>query len=215
GEEFFEEGASSNSEGSCQNLGTDESIQAFDKQNHLVSPTCVELEESTIEESDGKADSDDFVATVTEDLKTNESPKQELTITDAGNGRDDEEQEDAAKSLIRITTFDATDEDNNEFQLGAMAEHGESNQAFSDEDFAGNQSQTNNVVEDQNRSQKEKDQRFKILDSVDSEDETHSGLNKVSAAENANEDANEMEVEYSTVLEPEEIPFSSGDEAIT
>ncbi|GFY92178.1 plant calmodulin-binding protein-like protein [Actinidia rufa] len=190
-EEFFEEGASSNSEGSCQNLGMDESIQAFDKQNHLVSPTCVELEESTVEESDGNADSDDFVATVTEDLKTNESPKQEITIADAGNGRDDEEQEDAAKSLIRITTFDVTDEDNNEFQLGAMAEHGESDQVFVDEDFAENQSQANNVVEDQNL------------------------LNKVSAAENANEDANEMEVEYSTMLEPEEIPLFSGDEVIT
>ncbi|PSS24421.1 Dentin sialoprotein [Actinidia chinensis var. chinensis] len=214
-EEFFEEGASSNSEGSCQNLGMDESIQAFDKQNHLVSPTCVELEESTVEESDGNADSDDFVATVTEDLKTNESPKQELTIADAGNGRDDEEQEDAAKSLIRITTFDATDEDNNEFQLGAVAENGESDQAFVDEDFAENQSQANNVVEDQNRSEKDKDQSFKISDSLDSDDETPSRLNKVSAAENANEDANEMEVEYSTMLEPEEIPLLSGDEVIT
>ncbi|GFY92180.1 plant calmodulin-binding protein-like protein [Actinidia rufa] len=136
-EEFFEEGASSNSEGSCQNLGMDESIQAFDKQNHLVSPTCVELEESTVEESDGNADSDDFVATA------------------------------------------------------------------------------NNVVEDQNRSEKDKDQSFKISDSLDSDDETPSRLNKVSAAENANEDANEMEVEYSTMLEPEEIPLLSGDEVIT
>ncbi|XP_057513434.1 calmodulin binding protein PICBP-like [Actinidia eriantha] len=218
-EEFVEEeGASSDSEGFSQNLGIDESIQA-----HLVSPPCDELEESTTEESDGNADSDDFVATVislaptAEDLKTNESPKQELAIADAGNGRDEEEQEDAAKLLIRIPTFEVSEEDNsnNEFELGSMAEDGESNQAFSDEDFAGNQSQTNNVVEDQNRSQKEKDQRFKILDSVDSEDETHSGLNKVSAAENANEDANEMEVEYSSMLEPAEIPLSSGDEAIT
>ncbi|PSS09948.1 Dentin sialoprotein [Actinidia chinensis var. chinensis] len=218
-EEFVEEeGASSDSEGFSQNLGIDESIQA-----HLVSPPCDELEESTTEESGGNADSDDFVATVislaptAEDLKTNESPKQELAIADAGNGRDEEEQEDAANLLIRIPTFEVSEEDNsnNEFELGSMAEDDETNQAFFDEDFAGNQSQANNVVEDQNRSQQEKDQRFKISDSVDSEDETHSGLNKVSAAENANEDANEMELEYSSMLEPAEIPLSSGDEATT
>ncbi|GFY90502.1 hypothetical protein Acr_07g0006990 [Actinidia rufa] len=120
---------------------------------------------------------------------------------------------------------DKTEEDNNEIQLGATARDDDSNQAFASEGFAAEtqvhssdeQSQSNNIDEDQNQSDKDfhEDQSFKIRGSMDSEDQTHSGLKQVSVTQKANEDIDEMVIENPTMSEPEESFPSAENEAST
>ncbi|THG09076.1 hypothetical protein TEA_003549 [Camellia sinensis var. sinensis] len=157
----------------------------------------------------------------TEDPEMNQSLEKELPTADAGDRteeeNEEEEQEGAAKSLIRIPTSemlqglsedhqDMTKQDDNEIQFGVIAEDGEANQTIVDEGLPAEtlvqssvrESQTNNNVEDQNHPDHEA-QSFKISDSIDSEDQTHWELNKVSVAKNSSEDDNEMEVQHSTI----------------
>ncbi|KAL6981108.1 hypothetical protein U1Q18_022738 [Sarracenia purpurea var. burkii] len=232
-EEFFEEEyASSDTESSYKNLGSGESIQEINKQKYPVSIIYEVLEKSTMDEIGEHAESDEFVTSVicllsptSEYPKTNQSLKQEIPIADTGNEMQEEEQEDASKSVIRIPTSGTTEEDNNGFQLGVMTKDGESNQSFVDEGLlaetpvhsSNEQSQIGNIIEDQNYSWKDchEDQSIKISDSLNSEDQIHSGLNNVSVALNSNKDANEMEVQYSTLPGQEESLTSSRDAAIT
>ncbi|XP_028081077.1 uncharacterized protein LOC114282564 [Camellia sinensis] len=162
----------------------------------------------------------------TEDPEMNQSLEKELPTADAGDRteeeNEEEEQEGAAKSLIRIPTSemlqglsedhqDMTKQDDNEIQFGVIAEDGEANQTIVDEGLPAEtlvqssvrESQTNNNVEDQNHPDHEA-QSFKISDSIDSEDQTHWELNKVSVAKNSSEDDNEMEVQHSTMSDPKE-----------
>ncbi|XP_057496248.1 calmodulin binding protein PICBP-like [Actinidia eriantha] len=120
---------------------------------------------------------------------------------------------------------DKTEEDNNEIQLGATARDDDSNQAFASEGFAAEtkvhssdeQSQSNNIDEDQNQSDKDfhEDQSFKIRGSMDSEDQTHSGPKQVSVTQIDNEDIDEMVIENPTMSKPEESFPSAENEAST
>ncbi|KAG5539151.1 hypothetical protein RHGRI_019641 [Rhododendron griersonianum] len=248
-EEFFE-GESSDSDGSNDNLGSDESLEGFNNQNYLLSLTngvegdsttegrgpIEEASEAREEETHQDYSSSDRIENYhreemvvesllpkTEDPETKQSLKQEFLAADAGDATEDEDQEDAAKSWIRIPSFDLsqdfsgadkdmTKEDTNEIQFGAAAKEGELNQIFISEAL-----QNNNDDECQNKS--EKDHReagsLKISHSMISEDQTHSGLNKVTFAENITEDVDEMEVGYSTISDPEETLPSSKNAAIT
>ncbi|KAF5952553.1 hypothetical protein HYC85_010497 [Camellia sinensis] len=162
----------------------------------------------------------------TEVPEMNQSVEKELPTADAGDRteeeNEEEEQEGAAKSLIRIPTSemlqglsedhqDMTKQDDNEIQFGVISEDGEANQSIVDEGLPAEtlvqssvrESQTNNNVEDQNHPDHEA-QSFKISDSIDSEDQAHWELNKVSVAKNSSEDDNEMEVQHSTMSDPKE-----------
>lgn len=227
-EGFFQE-EESDSEGSYQNLGSGESLQG-NNQNCLVLLINDVAEESTADGRDGNdessANTEDFhiegtvaekLGAKTEDSRTKQSLQQELLIADAGDATYEKDQEDAANSLIGIPSFDLlqdlfgadkgmTKEDTNEIKFGAAAKEGELNQTSTSEAL-----QNSNDDECQNKSEKDHHEArsFKISHSMDSENQTHSGLNKVIVAENSAEDANEMEVEYSTMSDPEETLSSS------
>lgn len=248
-EEFFE-GESSDSDGSNDNLASDESLEGFNNQNYLLSLTngvegdsttegrgpIEEASEAREEETHQDYSSSDRIENYhreemvvesllseTEDPETKQSLKQELLAADAGDAAEEEDQEDAAKSQIRIPSFDLlqdfsgadkdmTTEDTNEIQFGAAAKEGELNQIFISEAL-----RNNNDDECQNKSEKDHHEAgsLKISHSMISEDQTHSGLNKVTFAENITEDVDEMEVEYSTISDPEETLPSSKNAAIT
>ncbi|PSS19129.1 Dentin sialoprotein [Actinidia chinensis var. chinensis] len=117
------------------------------------------------------------------------------------------------------------EEDDNEIQLGATARDDESSQVFASEGFAAEtqvhssdkQSQSNSIDEDQNQSDKDchENRSFEIGGSMDSEDQTHSGRNQVSVTQKANEDIEEVVLEYPNMSEPEESFPSAKNEAST
>lgn len=155
--------------------------------------------------------------TINKDPETNQNLKQELSAAVVGDKTEEEKQKGAAESPIRIPSSDLlqglseadqgmTKEHNNEIQLGSTAKDGEPNQAFVNEVFP---------AETQVHPSNKQSQTCKMSDSIDSEEQTHSGLNKVSVAEKSNDNVNEMEAAYSTTLDPEEIPPSSENAAST
>lgn len=154
---------------------------------------------------------------ITKDPETNQNLEQERSAAVVGDKTEQEKQKGAAESPIRIPSSDLlqglseadqgmTKEHNNEIQLGSTAKDGEPNQALVSEGFP---------AETQVHSSNKQSQTCKMSDSIDSEEQTHSGLNKVSVAEKSNENVNEMEAAYSATLDPEEIPSSSENAAST
>ncbi|XP_057502977.1 calmodulin binding protein PICBP-like [Actinidia eriantha] len=120
---------------------------------------------------------------------------------------------------------DKTEEDDNEIQLGATARDDEPSEVFASEGFAAEtpvhssdkQSQSNSIDEDSNQSDKDchENRSFEIRGSMDSEDQTHSGRNQGSVTQKANEDIDEVVLEYPTMSEPEESFPSAKNEAST
>ncbi|KAA8519161.1 hypothetical protein F0562_013417 [Nyssa sinensis] len=195
--------------------------------DYTASLDIIEVEQSDAAIEKGRFSVEVFDESIlprTEDSDTDPSfLEQEPPIANAGDGMEvEEDQVDAAKLSVQATfdllqgfseaDQDTTNEDNDESQTDAIAKDSKSNQTFADEGLSADsqdhssdkQSQSNKVVENQNQSEEDRDaaEKFKILNS---QDHTHSGINKFRLEENRNQDVKmEMEVEERTKPDAEE-----------
>ncbi|XP_052182261.1 uncharacterized protein LOC127794958 [Diospyros lotus] len=200
-EEFFEQ--------------VSESPGASDLLHNFAEPDPEEVYENKTEVSEGALDKGLLLEGEVSII--NQVLKQEQATADAGDETNKREPEAAARSLIGIPSFeslqcsseaenDIAKEVTNEIKLNTKARDSKINQAEAHAHSSDKESQSNNQVEDQNNSEKDCNQTwsFKISDSVDSENQTHPGLNKVTVDSNSYEDVNQMEVERSDISDPEQ-----------
>ncbi|CAK9175093.1 unnamed protein product [Ilex paraguariensis] len=158
-----------------------------------------------------------------EDSETDQNClEQEFIFIHAEGGMEEKEQVDSAKCSVGVQSDsspgsfeavqDSTSEDNDERRLHVIPKDGESIQSNADEcvpaesqdHSSDKQSPTNYLVGNQNHLEKDRVEagNFKTSKTMDSEDQTHSGMTTLGSSQNRDQDVDQIEMKH--YIKPDE-----------